>query len=73
MNVSYIDTEEIERVLPAGGLEWLSAGGGAWHKATIKAGSGDVCGLQLWLALSPSEEEERSFSKYIPPQDFKCY
>jgi redox-sensitive bicupin YhaK (pirin superfamily) len=67
MNVKYIDTERVEGLLPSGGLEWMSAGGGAWHKATISGG--EVCGLQLWIALPPSQEEGPSLSRYLPPEE----
>ena len=67
MDIEYIDTEQHSGVLPAGGLEWMSAGGGAWHKARIPKG-GEVCGIQLWIALPPKLEEGPSYSKYIAPQ-----
>jgi redox-sensitive bicupin YhaK (pirin superfamily) len=51
----YQDTTGATGILPAGGVEWLKAGGGAWHGG----GSGQALrrrGFQLWIALPPEHE-----------------
>jgi redox-sensitive bicupin YhaK (pirin superfamily) len=66
IDVAYLDTEGKEGVLKAKGLEWMRAGGGAWHKGTMIAG-GQISGFQLWVALPPGIEDGPSFSQYIEP------
>jgi redox-sensitive bicupin YhaK (pirin superfamily) len=53
--VGYEDTTGARGVLPAGGTEWMQAGGGVWHGGG--AGKpGRARGFQLWIALPPSLE-----------------
>jgi redox-sensitive bicupin YhaK (pirin superfamily) len=68
VDVAYTDTEGREGVLKAQGMEWMNAGGGAWHRGTILA-KGHVTGFQLWLALPPGIEDGPSESLYIAPAD----
>ena len=54
-------------VLPAGGLEWMRAGGGVWHGG----GAGEPVrtrGFQLWVALPPELELGPSESVYLGPE-----
>ena len=51
----YEDTTGAAGLLPAGGVEWFKAAGGAWHGGGA-GNSGRSRGFQLWLALPPSEE-----------------
>ncbi len=44
----------------------MLAGGGAWHKSTIRA-TAQSAGFQLWLALPPQAEDGPSDTRYIPP------
>jgi redox-sensitive bicupin YhaK (pirin superfamily) len=54
-------------LLPAGGVEWMRAGGGVWHGG----GSGEpgrTRGFQLWIALPPELELGPSESTYLSPE-----
>ena len=64
----YVDTEGRSGVIEAGGVEWMKAGGGAWHAG----GSSDaprVRGFQLWIALPPAWEASAPESVYVDPDD----
>ena len=66
-SVSYEDTNGATGVLPAGGVEWMQAGGGVWHGGG--AGKpGRTRGFQLWIALPPSLELGPSMSLYQAPE-----
>jgi redox-sensitive bicupin YhaK (pirin superfamily) len=54
-SVRYEDTTGATGTLPAGGVEWFKAGGGAWHGGG-PGKSGRTRGFQLWLALPPDHE-----------------
>ena len=65
-SISYEDTNGARGILPAGGLEWMRAGGGVWHGG----GSGEpgrTRGFQLWIALPPEFEVGPSDSVYLAP------
>jgi redox-sensitive bicupin YhaK (pirin superfamily) len=65
-SVRYEDTTGAAGLLPAGGVEWFKAAGGAWHGG----GSGDSGrsrGFQLWLALPADQELGESESIYLTP------
>jgi redox-sensitive bicupin YhaK (pirin superfamily) len=64
--LEYRETTGSEGILPVGGIEWMSAGGGVWHEGGPAAG-GAVRGFQLWLALPPEDENAPSQSLYLPP------
>src|SRR5437899_5499098 len=52
---------------PAGGVEWMRAGGGVWHGG----GSGEpgrTRGFQVWIALPPELELGPSESVYLSPE-----
>jgi redox-sensitive bicupin YhaK (pirin superfamily) len=68
--VDYIDTSGKTGVVPPGGLEWMKAGGGAWHGGKGK-GTGPQSGFQLWISLPPGIEEEASESLYASPGEVK--
>jgi redox-sensitive bicupin YhaK (pirin superfamily) len=61
------DTTGADVVLPAGGVEWMRAGGGVWH--TGEAGPGVLKGFQLWVALPPALENGPSASRYVMPDE----
>src|SRR5258707_2864137 len=66
-SVSYEDTNGATGVLPAGGVEWMRAGGGVWHGGG--AGQpGRTRGFQLWIALPPKLELGPSVSLYQVPE-----
>jgi len=63
-SVRYEDTNGATGLLPAGGVEWMRAGGGVWHGG----GSGEpgrTRGFQLWIALPPELELGPSESVYL--------
>jgi redox-sensitive bicupin YhaK (pirin superfamily) len=70
-NLIYEDTNGATGLLPAGGLEWMRAGGGVWHGGG--AGEpGRARGFQLWIALPPEQELEPSESIYQAPEVIPC-
>src|SRR6202790_800137 len=69
-SVRYEDTNGATGLLPAGGIEWMRAGGGVWHGGG--AGEpGRTRGFQLWIALPPALELGPSGSRYGGPQDIE--
>ena len=69
-SVRYEDTTGAKGLLPAGGVEWMRAGGGVWHGGG--AGEpGRTRGFQLWIALPPNLELGPSVSLYQSPQDLQ--
>jgi redox-sensitive bicupin YhaK (pirin superfamily) len=65
-SVRYEDTNGATGLLPAGGIEWMRAGGGVWHGG----GAGDpgrTRGFQLWIALPSALELGPSESVYLAP------
>jgi redox-sensitive bicupin YhaK (pirin superfamily) len=67
-SVRYEDTTGAAGFLPASGVEWFKAAGGAWHGGGA-GNSGRSRGFQLWLALPPDQELGPSESIYLKPQD----
>jgi redox-sensitive bicupin YhaK (pirin superfamily) len=66
-SVNYEDTNGATGVLPAGGVEWMLAGGGVWHGGSA-GGLGRTRGFQLWIALPPKLELGPSVSLYQGPE-----
>lgn len=66
-DVDYEDTTGQRGRLLATGLEWMQAGGGAWHRGTIQPQGIVTSGFQLWFALPPDAEEAPSRGLYLPP------
>jgi redox-sensitive bicupin YhaK (pirin superfamily) len=66
-DLRYEDTTGKAGILPAGGVEWMRAGGGVWHDGAPLPG-GPARGLQLWIALSAAVENGEPESQYIAPQ-----
>jgi len=64
----YEDTTGKTGILPAGGVEWMRAGGGVWHDGEPLPGA-NLHGLQLWIALPAAEENGPAESQYIAPQN----
>ena len=64
--VSYEDTTGATGLLLAGGVEWMHAGNGVWHDATLTSES-LMQGFQLWVALPPSLENAPAMSTYLAP------
>jgi redox-sensitive bicupin YhaK (pirin superfamily) len=65
-NVRYEDTTGAAGFLPAGGVEWFKAAGGAWHGGG-GGNEGRARGFQLWLALPADQELGPSESIYLSP------
>src|ERR1700682_820976 len=66
-SVRYEDTNGATGLLPAGGLEWMRAGGGVWHGGGAGE-AGRARGFQLWIALPPEPEVGPSESIYLGPE-----
>jgi redox-sensitive bicupin YhaK (pirin superfamily) len=64
--LAYRETTGSEGTLTAGGVEYMSAGGGVWHEGG-PVEDGEVHGFQLWLALPPEDENGPSHSLYLAP------
>lgn len=71
-DVQYKDTTGQNGILKAGGLEWMNAGGGAWHQATL-LGRGKATGFQLWVPMPPEVEDGPSLGQYVPPHEVASY
>jgi redox-sensitive bicupin YhaK (pirin superfamily) len=69
-SVNYEDTNGATGVLPAGGVEWMQAGGGVWHGGGAGR-PGRTRGFQLWVALPPKLELGPSVSLYQSPEDIQ--
>lgn len=54
--------------LPTGGVEWMMAGGGVWHRGG-PADRNRVLGFQLWVAMPPELELATAYSRYLDPAD----
>jgi redox-sensitive bicupin YhaK (pirin superfamily) len=70
-NVGFEDTLGRSGSIPQGGVEWMQAGGGAWHGGDF----GDaerLRGFQLWIALPPEMELGEPESIYLEPNDIEC-
>lgn len=65
-DIAYEDTTGASGVLLAGGVEWMRAGNGVWHDATL-ANERSMQGFQLWVALPPSLENGPAQSVYLEP------
>lgn len=64
--MTYEDTTGKTGRVPAGGLEWMKAGNGVWHDGGAALGE-TLRAFQLWVALSPDEENSPAESQYIDP------
>ncbi|HEX8614108.1 MAG TPA: pirin family protein [Telluria sp.] len=70
--MAYTETTGSEGVLPTGGVEWMSAGGGVWHDGGAVPGQ-PVTGFQLWLALPEEDENGPAQSQYLSPQQVQSH
>jgi len=64
----YEDTLGRKGQLHAGSVEWMQAGGGAWHGGSFGKSDGRKRGFQLWVALPPEAELGEAHSLYLPAQ-----
>lgn len=61
------DTSGQKILVRRGGLEWMQAGGGVWHRGSL-TGSPHVTGFQLWLALPAGLEDAAANALYVSPE-----
>lgn len=66
-DMGFEDTSGRKGVLAEGGVEWMQAGGGAWH-AGGSGGSDRLRGFQLWVALPSALELAPAFSTFLAPE-----
>ena len=62
--LEYQETTGVKGILPAGGVEWMRAGGGVWHTGST-VGTQQTKGFQLWIALPEELENSPSQSHYL--------
>jgi redox-sensitive bicupin YhaK (pirin superfamily) len=62
--LEYQETTGVKGILPAGGVEWMRAGGGVWHTGSAL---GQAKGFQLWIALPEELENSPNQSHYLSP------
>lgn len=55
-----------------GWVEWMHAGGGAWHGGSL-GDCGRLRGFQLWVALPPEAELGEAYSQYLRPQELSTH
>ena len=67
-DIQYEDSIGMNGVLKAGGLEWMNACGGAWHKGSFATG-GFATGFQLWVPMPPIVENAQAIGQYVAPED----
>ncbi|HEV7613642.1 MAG TPA: pirin family protein [Steroidobacteraceae bacterium] len=60
--IEYQESTGVKGILPANGIEWMSAGGGVWHTG---AALRQAKGLQLWIALPEETENLPAQSHYL--------
>jgi redox-sensitive bicupin YhaK (pirin superfamily) len=65
-DVVYEDTTGKSGLLPSGGVEWMRAGNGVWHRGG-PADESRIRGFQLWVALPAAEENAPAQSCYLAP------
>jgi redox-sensitive bicupin YhaK (pirin superfamily) len=61
---------QVDTVL-RGGVEWVVAGNGIWHKAQPLNGT-RMLAFQTWFALPPSHELAPPSAMFLQPQDVPC-
>ena len=65
-DVRFDDPDAGTGTIGYGGVEWMRAGGGAWHgKEMSRGSSARVRGFQLWIALGADQESLPGESQYL--------
>lgn len=67
-DIAYEDTTGQQGVVRATGVEWMRAGSGSWHRASIHPQGPTVTSFQLWLALPPGIETGPAEGCYVAPE-----
>jgi redox-sensitive bicupin YhaK (pirin superfamily) len=70
--VRYIDPNNVQGVVAAGGTEWMQAGRGMWHGGGIDH-AGRTRGFQLWIALPPELELGPTIGVFQGPDEVPCH
>lgn len=70
-NVNYEDTNGRRGQISGGHMEWMQAGGGAWHGGNFGDDDERVRGFQLWVALPPESELGVAESRYLAPHQLQ--
>ena len=65
--IRFAETTGKSGELPAGGIDFMRAGGGVWHTGAPLPGGGKL--FQLWIALPPELENGPSTSRYVLPEE----
>lgn len=65
--IQFAETTGRSGTLPAGGVEFMRAGGGVWHTGTHLPGETRL--FQLWIALPPELENGPNASQYLLPTE----
>lgn len=68
---SYEDSTGATGTMAKGGVEWMQAGGGVWHKGGSIGRR--IQGYQLWVALPPHMENDPARSLYLEAASFKSH
>lgn len=68
--LQYEDTTGQAGQVPAGGLEWMKAGAGAWHDGRVYTAD-PLKFFQLWLALPAALENSPAEGQYIAPEQVR--
>jgi redox-sensitive bicupin YhaK (pirin superfamily) len=58
-------------VVRQGGIEWMAAGSGIWHRAQPKswqASGGLLQAFQIWFALPPGQELAEPYAMFLKPE-----
>lgn len=50
-----------------GGVEWVLAGGGIWHRGRATS-TEPLAGFQLWFSMPPSHELATPYARFIQPE-----
>lgn len=65
-DVRFDEPEAGRGTIGYGGVEWMRAGGGAWHGKEMTRGQAPrIQGFQLWIALGPEQENQPGESQYV--------
>jgi redox-sensitive bicupin YhaK (pirin superfamily) len=65
--IQFAETTGRSGTLPAGGVEFMRAGGGVWHTGTHLFSETETKLFQLWIALPPELENGPNASQYLLP------
>ncbi len=67
-SVTYEETTDRSGEIHTGGVEWMRAGSGVWHKGGV-TGTAPIRAFQLWVALPPALENSPAEGQYLDAAD----